>query len=114
VFGCGGDRDKAKRPKMGKAASLLSDHCIVTSDNPRSEDPHEIIRSIVTGMDALYQKKSLEIEPDRATAIRKALAMARRGDFVLIAGKGHETTQVIKGRSFPFDDKDEVLKIISA
>lgn len=109
VFGCGGDRDKDKRPKMGRVASILSDYCIVTSDNPRSEDPEAIIAQITEGM----EKKNFQVEEDRALAITKALAMAKENDFVLVAGKGHEPYQIIKDKVLPFDDKMMVLKIIS-
>jgi UDP-N-acetylmuramoyl-L-alanyl-D-glutamate--2,6-diaminopimelate ligase len=109
VFGCGGDRDKEKRPKMGRVAGTLSDYCIVTSDNPRREDPGLIIQSIVAGMD----KKNFEIEIDRKTAIQKALRMAKKGDLVLVAGKGHETVQVVKDNIFPFDDKAVITECMS-
>src|SRR6266540_2681932 len=88
VFGCGGDRDRGKRPLMGRIASELADVAIVTSDNPRSEDPDAIIAEVVAGAEA-----SLEVEPDRATAIGRALALAQEGDVVVIAGKGHEQGQ---------------------
>src|SRR5690606_16556146 len=87
VFGCGGDRDKSKRPLMGKAAAHVSDICILTSDNPRSEDPEAILRAIEGGMGAARYKSV----PDRAEAIRIAIHAAAPGDIVLIAGKGHET-----------------------
>jgi UDP-N-acetylmuramoyl-L-alanyl-D-glutamate--2,6-diaminopimelate ligase len=109
VFGCGGDRDKGKRPKMGRVASALSDHCVITSDNPRSEDPKEIIRQIVSGI----KKKNFEIESDRALAIHKACSLARKGDIVLVAGKGHETYQVEKDKILPFDDRVVVRKALS-
>ncbi len=105
VFGCGGDRDKGKRPKMGRIACALSDYAIVTSDNPRSEDPREIAGQIVSGI-AL---DNFEIELDRSKAISKAIKMAKEGDFVLVAGKGHETYQIIKDKIIPFDDKTVVL-----
>ena len=108
VFGCGGDRDKGKRPKMGKIASSLSDHCIITSDNPRSEDPRDIIRQIVSGID----KKNFQIEEDRSLAIQKALILAQPHDLILIAGKGHETYQIVKNKVYPFDDKAVVLEMI--
>jgi UDP-N-acetylmuramoyl-L-alanyl-D-glutamate--2,6-diaminopimelate ligase len=108
VFGCGGDRDRAKRPKMGKVASVLSDFCWITSDNPRSEDPQAVIRQIVSGID----QKNFEIEVDRFRAIQKALQTAKTGDFVLVAGKGHETYQIIGDHVLPFDDKAAVLKVI--
>ena len=109
VFGCGGDRDKGKRPKMGRVASAFSDYCFVTSDNPRSEEPEEIIEQIIAGM----EKNNFEVVCDRFKAIQKALTMAAEGDFVLVAGKGHETYQTIKDRTFAFDDKSVVLKIFS-
>ena len=109
VFGCGGDRDKGKRPKMGRVASAFSDHCFVTSDNPRSEEPAEIIGQIISGM----EKNNFEVEPDRFKAIQKALTMAADGDFVLVAGKGHETYQIVKDKTFAFDDKAVALKILS-
>ncbi len=108
VFGCGGDRDKGKRPKMGRVAASLSDLCIVTSDNPRGEDPQEIIRQIVQGL----RSKNVIVEPDRRRAIERALSLARKGDLVLVAGKGHETYQIIADRKLPFDDKAVVKTII--
>ncbi len=103
VFGCGGDRDRSKRPAMGGVAGRLSDLVILTSDNPRTEDPLLIINDIQVGLqrvDARY-----ETEPDRAKAIRKALYEARPNDIVLIAGKGHEAYQTIGSESIPFDDR---------
>jgi UDP-N-acetylmuramoyl-L-alanyl-D-glutamate--2,6-diaminopimelate ligase len=105
VFGCGGDRDRAKRPLMGEAASALSDFVVITSDNPRSEDPADIVRDIVRGL----KKRNYSIQHDRAEAIAEAVSMAREGDTVIIAGKGHETYQEAKGKRFHFSDK-EVLK----
>jgi UDP-N-acetylmuramoyl-L-alanyl-D-glutamate--2,6-diaminopimelate ligase len=105
VFGCGGDRDRGKRQVMGAIATRLSDVVIITSDNPRSEDPAAIIREIEEGT----EKKNYRIEPDRKEAIRKAVDMADDGDIVLIAGKGHETYQEIRGVRHDFDDR-EVLK----
>ena len=105
VFGCGGDRDRGKRQVMGAIATSLSDVVIITSDNPRSEDPAAIIREIEEGT----EKKNYLIEPDRKEAIRKAVDMADDGDIVLIAGKGHETYQEIRGVRHEFDDR-EVLK----
>jgi len=106
VFGCGGDRDRTKRPKMGRVASDLSDYCVVTSDNPRHEDPEVIIRDILKGI----AKDNYCVETDRAAAIRKAMGLARPGDLVLVAGKGHETCQVVGDRLIPFDDKEVVRK----
>ncbi len=101
VFGCGGDRDRTKRPLMGRAASEGSDVTIVTSDNPRSEDPDAIIRDVLEGVTG-----ELEVEPDRAVAIARAVDAAGPGDFVLIAGKGHEQGQESAGRTIPFDDRE--------
>ncbi|HQP91626.1 MAG TPA: UDP-N-acetylmuramoyl-L-alanyl-D-glutamate--2,6-diaminopimelate ligase, partial [Candidatus Omnitrophota bacterium] len=108
VFGCGGDRDKRKRPKMGEAACSLSDHVIITSDNPRNEEPLKIIEDIVSGIPL----DNFEIEPDRKKAIVKAVGLARPGDFILVAGKGHENYQIIKNNIFPFDDKAVVVEAI--
>lgn len=101
VFGCGGDRDQDKRPKMGRAAEKFSDLTIVTSDNPRSENPDSIIQEIVKGM----QSSPLVIS-DRKEAIAKAIAMATPGDIVLIAGKGHEQGQILATHTLPFDDRE--------
>lgn len=104
VFGCGGDRDPKKRPVMGEIAGRLADRVILTSDNPRSEKPQEILRQIEAGMgDATAQ---VEIESDRAQAICRAIAMAETGDCVVIAGKGHETYQIIGDRVLDFDDRE--------
>lgn len=102
VFGCGGDRDSTKRPLMGKAA-LAADHVIVTSDNPRTEDPDAIIADIITGMQG--DEGRFSIEPDRRSAIRKALSLASPSDAVLIAGKGHEDYQIIGTTKHDFDDR---------
>jgi UDP-N-acetylmuramoyl-L-alanyl-D-glutamate--2,6-diaminopimelate ligase len=102
VFGCGGDRDRGKRPLMGRVAARLADHVVVTSDNPRSEDPRGIIDEIMAGVDG--GTGAAEIEPDRRAAIRRAVAEARRGDVVLIAGKGHEAYQEIGAVRQPFSD----------
>ncbi len=105
VFGCGGDRDQAKRPKMGSVAEALSDYVIVTSDNPRTEDPLQIIKQILVG---IKNPKHILVEPDRAEAIKKALRAAKPGDIVLIAGKGHETYQIFSDATLPFDDREIV------
>ncbi len=105
VFGCGGDRDRTKRPKMGFAAGTHSDICIVTSDNPRSEDPDFIISEILPGIPAGVQYHA---EPDRRKAILLALDMAKKDDIILIAGKGHEKTQEIKGVKYPFSDAEVI------
>jgi len=104
VFGAGGDRDRDKRPKMGRAGALLSDLAVVTSDNPRSEDPGAIITEVVSGIE---NGASFEVEPDRRAAIALALRQARAGDTVVIAGKGHEQGQEFEGgRKVPFDDRE--------
>jgi len=112
VFGCGGDRDRTKRPLMGRIAADLADVAIVTSDNPRSEDPDAIIDEVVAGAPG-----RLEVEPDRAKAIGQALEGAQAGDVVVIAGKGHEQGQELDGRVVPFDDRDvarETLRALGA
>ena len=103
VFGCGGDRDRAKRGPMGRAAEELSDWCIVTSDNPRSEDPESICRQVTAGL----KSANHEVILDRRAAIRRAVAMAGLGDIVLVAGKGHEAYQEFADRKVPFDDVAE-------
>jgi UDP-N-acetylmuramoyl-L-alanyl-D-glutamate--2,6-diaminopimelate ligase len=110
VFGCGGDRDRTKRPVMGEIAGRLSDHVILTSDNPRSEDPLLIINDIRIGLQRVDAR--FDTEPDRAQAIRKILGEARRGDIVLIAGKGHETYQRIGDTSIPFDDREVARRVL--
>ena len=102
VFGCGGDRDRTKRPRMGRAAAEASEIVVVTSDNPRSEDPRGIIDEILPG--TAGSPATVEVEPDRAKAIALAMTKARPGDIVVIAGKGHEKTQTIGRQVLPFDD----------
>jgi UDP-N-acetylmuramoyl-L-alanyl-D-glutamate--2,6-diaminopimelate ligase len=108
VFGCGGDRDREKRRPMGGVVAELADVAIVTSDNPRSEDPEKIIDQILEGM--RDGRAEVVVEPDRRAAIRRALRIAERGDAVLIAGKGHEAWQRLRGREIPFDDRQVVLE----
>ncbi len=108
VFGCGGDRDRAKRGLMGLAAEEFSDHCIITSDNPRSEDPEEICREIT----AALRTRNHEVILDRRAAIRRAIALAEAGDIVLVAGKGHENYQEFADRKVPFDDVAEASSAI--
>ena len=103
VVGCGGDRDKAKRPIMAHVAAHLSDQCIITSDNPRSENPNTIIEEMLSGVEITDRKKVL-MQADRKEAIRTAIRLANENDIVLIAGKGHEKYQEIKGVKYPFDD----------
>ena len=105
VFGCGGDRDKTKRPKMGYTVTELADYAVITSDNPRSEDPRNIIRDIERGIRRINYSVVLQ----RADAIKKSLLLAKRGDIVLVAGKGHENYQVLKNKTVHFDDR-EVIK----
>lgn len=120
VFGCGGDRDAGKRPLMGEVAAELADRVTVTSDNPRSEDPLEIIDQILAGTDGTQRPGSgeqtahIDVEPDRRAAIGKAVAEARQGDVILIAGKGHETTQITGDQVVPFDDRQVVREALSA
>ena len=114
VFGCGGNRDRAKRPLMGAAAAALSDLAFVTSDNPRDEDPLRIIDEILGGIAGGRTNPAIVVEPDRGVAIRLALDAARPGDVVVIAGKGHETYQEVAGRRLPFDDAVEARRALSA
>jgi UDP-N-acetylmuramoyl-L-alanyl-D-glutamate--2,6-diaminopimelate ligase len=112
VFGCGGDRDRGKRPLMGAIGARLADRAFVTSDNPRSEDPLAIIDEIVAGVPSEC-RDDLIVEPDRRAAIRQALAEARAGDFVVIAGKGHEQGQTIGDRRIPFDDREVARELLA-
>jgi UDP-N-acetylmuramoyl-L-alanyl-D-glutamate--2,6-diaminopimelate ligase len=123
VFGCGGDRDEGKRPLMGEAAAELADVPVITSDNPRTEDPDEIIAEIVPGLEkhglrrmGLSKAKSGEkgylVEADRAAAISLAASLAKEGDTILIAGKGHEPYQEVNGEKKHFDDVEEATKAL--
>jgi UDP-N-acetylmuramoyl-L-alanyl-D-glutamate--2,6-diaminopimelate ligase len=107
VFGCGGNRDRAKRPLMGEAAVRLSDMAVVTSDNPRDEEPAAVIDEVLGGIEGGRDNPAVVVEPERAVAIRRALEAAAPGDVVVLAGKGHETYQEIRGERVPFDDADE-------
>ena len=109
VVGCGGDRDKDKRPVMGKIATDLSDKVVFTSDNPRSEDPDSIIREMREGVSPENFRKSLSVT-DRREAVRVACSLASPGDIILLAGKGHEKYQEIAGNKFPFDDKQVLME----
>ena len=109
VFGCGGNRDREKRPMMGAAAAALADYSIVTSDNPRNEDPLAIIHEITPGFGGAG---NFEVEADRAKAIARAVSLAREGDTVLIAGKGHETYQEYANTVVPFDDREVVRRLL--
>jgi len=125
VFGCGGDRDRTKRPIMGTIAARLSDLAVVTSDNPRSEAPQAIIEEILPGvraqglvqvapdqLGAMAGGKAFAAEPDRRRAIEAAIRAAQPGDMVLIAGKGHETYQVLGKRTIHFDDREEAARVL--
>lgn len=109
IFGCGGDRDRGKRPIMGKISSILSDTTIVTTDNPRSEEPLEIMREVCSGMD---DRQNVIQIIDREEAIKEGISIAKKDDTIIIAGKGHENYQEIKGKKFPFSDKAIVEKIL--
>lgn len=111
VFGCGGDRDKTKRPIMGEIAARLSDITVITSDNPRSEDPEAIIEDITSGITKSYAK--VIVDSDRKGAIRKALESAQAGDVVVLAGKGQETYQILASGKIHFDEREAVAEILS-
>lgn len=110
LFGCGGDRDKTKRPKMGAIAAELSDFCVVTSDNPRSEDPHAIIEDILEGMKGA--STPYKVVENRKEAIRWALENAKTGDVILLAGKGHETYQILPTGTIHFDEREVIAEIL--
>lgn len=110
LFGCGGDRDATKRPKMGKIAQDLSDKIVITSDNPRSEDPQQIITDILSGL-KLINPKTVFVEPDRGEAIKMLKNLAGENDVVIVAGKGHEDYQILKDRTIHFDDREKVREV---
>ncbi|NRT27000.1 UDP-N-acetylmuramyl tripeptide synthase [Clostridium beijerinckii] len=110
VFGCGGDRDKSKRKVMGMAAGILSDYCIITSDNPRTEDPIKIIEDIEEGMEVI--NSTYEKIVDRKKAIEKGLKLLKDDDLLIIAGKGHEDYQIIGKDKIYFDDREIVRKAL--
>lgn len=114
VFGCGGDRDRTKRPKMGAIAAELSQYCVVTSDNPRTESPEAIIADILPGVEAHMQQDEYTVQPDRHLAILEAVRMAQPGDVIILAGKGHEDYQEIQGVKHHFDDYEEAAAAIAA
>jgi UDP-N-acetylmuramoyl-L-alanyl-D-glutamate--2,6-diaminopimelate ligase len=116
VLGCGGDRDRAKRPLMGEAAARLADQVVITNDNPRSEDPVVIATAMLEGVARVPEEERarVTVELDRADAIRLAGARARTGDVIVVAGKGHETGQYVKGEVLPFDDREVLRAAIEA
>ncbi|MBL7081587.1 MAG: UDP-N-acetylmuramoyl-L-alanyl-D-glutamate--2,6-diaminopimelate ligase [Candidatus Omnitrophica bacterium] len=111
VFGCGGERDKTKRARMGRCACRLCDYVIITSDNPRQEDPREIIKDILSGVD--LKRYQVHVDLDRYAAIKEALNLAQIGDIILIAGKGHETEQRIKDKVIPFNDAQVIQECLA-
>jgi UDP-N-acetylmuramyl tripeptide synthase len=127
VFGCGGDRDKEKRPLMGEIAARLCDLAVITSDNPRTEDPMKIIDYIIAGAQKSkgrryraadlsngFKQNGYVVEADRKQAIRLGIAVSKPGDTVLIAGKGHETYQILGSTTIDFDDREEARKALRA
>ncbi len=110
VFGCGGDRDRTKRPKMGKIAAELSDFCVVTSDNPRSENPAAIIEDILEGMKNISTPYT--VVESRKEAIRWAMENAQPDDIILLAGKGHETYQILPTGTIHFDEREVIAEIL--
>jgi UDP-N-acetylmuramoyl-L-alanyl-D-glutamate--2,6-diaminopimelate ligase len=112
VFGCGGDRDRTKRPLMGAVVARLSDYAVVTSDNPRTEDPLRIIEDILPGVQTAGAVEYTVI-PDRRQAIKQAIQLAKPGDMVMIAGKGHETYQLVGDQVLDFDDRQVARELLS-
>lgn len=110
LFGCGGDRDATKRPKMGAIAEKIADKIVITSDNPRSEDPQQIITDIIAGLKSVAAEK-VTVEPDRGKAIELLKTIANNNDVVVIAGKGHEDYQILKDRTIHFDDREQARKV---
>jgi UDP-N-acetylmuramoyl-L-alanyl-D-glutamate--2,6-diaminopimelate ligase len=110
LFGCGGDRDRSKRPLMGAAAGELSDFVVLTSDNPRSEDPLAIMNDAMVGLSR--HDTPYITDPDRERAIKKAIENAGPGDVVILAGKGHETYQILRDGPIPFDDREVARRVL--
>ena len=113
LFGCGGDRDATKRPKMGKIADEKADIIVVTSDNPRSENPDLIISDIMAGIQTVNPKRVF-VEPDRGKAIKLLKKIAEPNDIIMVAGKGHEDYQILKDKTIHFDDREEVRKVFGS
>lgn len=113
LFGCGGDRDATKRPKMGAIAEKLSDKVVITSDNPRSEDPQQILTDIISGLKSV-NAKNVFVEADRGKAIQLLKTVCKENDVVVIAGKGHEDYQILKDKTIHFDDREEARKVFNA
>ncbi len=113
LFGCGGDRDATKRPKMGTIAEKIADKIVITSDNPRSEDPQQIITDILTGISSI-NGENIFVEPDRRKAIELIKSFAKSNDVIILAGKGHEDYQILKDKTIHFDDREEARKIFGA
>jgi UDP-N-acetylmuramoyl-L-alanyl-D-glutamate--2,6-diaminopimelate ligase len=113
VFGAGGDRDRGKRPKMGRVAAEYADIAVITSDNPRTESPMAIIRAIEAGYLESGQTSRYHVIADRAQAIQEAISLAQAGDVVIIAGKGHETYQILGNERIPFDDRQVAMTALS-
>jgi UDP-N-acetylmuramoyl-L-alanyl-D-glutamate--2,6-diaminopimelate ligase len=121
VFGCGGDRDRTKRPKMAEAVARFADRAVLTSDNPRTEDPDEILREVEQGLGAMRRvepdalaasERAYVLQADRREAIELAIAAARPSDTVVIAGKGHEDYQIVGRERLPFDDRTEARRAL--
>ena len=112
VFGCGGDRDSEKRPLMGGIGQRLSDRCIITNDNPRTEDPELIIKDILAGLDE--SNENYKVVMDRKEAIKEAIESAKKGDVILIAGKGHENYQILGTVKHHFDDKEVAREVLDS
>jgi UDP-N-acetylmuramoyl-L-alanyl-D-glutamate--2,6-diaminopimelate ligase len=114
VFGCGGDRDRGKRPLMAEVAYQHSDLMVMTSDNPRSEDPLRILEQMREGLPADAESERVHSIADREEAIREAVRMSRGGDMILVAGKGHEAYQEIQGQRLPFSDRERLTHYLNA
>ena len=112
LFGCGGDRDATKRPKMGAIAQKLADKIVITSDNPRSEDPQQIITDIIAGLKSV-DPEIVTVEPDRGEAIALLKTIADNNDVVLNAGKGHEDYQILIDKTIHFDDREQARKVFA-